>query len=89
MPTRINLVEFMTKTATTLGRIEALQDDCKQDLLEMKISCATIPKIEIGLSNHLATHDRISKRFFYPIVVILAASTIIFLLKAIFHVNIF
>jgi len=84
-----NLLDFMITTSEALGRIEATQEDCKRDLETMKTLCVTIPLIERGLNNHLTTHDKISKRLFYPVVVILTVSTIVFLLKAIFHINLF
>ena len=71
------LIQFMTDTAETLGRIEAQQTGAKEqaerDLTEVKddikairANCAIcldkIPLIETNLSNHLTMHNKQMER---------------------------
>jgi hypothetical protein len=44
--------------------------EIKSDLKELKIVSDKIPKMEIGLNNHLHSHDLIKKSVYYPVLVV-------------------
>ena len=72
------LVDFMTETCNTLGRIEQFQTESQKDRQQIhneisaikdtcRICSAKIPAIESGLNNHLQTHDKIVTYIAYPV----------------------
>lgn len=80
------LLDFMNKTAETLGRIEANQANTKEDIIEIKESTIKIPLIEIGLNNHLTAHSNLKRFFIWPISVTVITGTILSFLKWIIKV---
>lgn len=62
------LLDFMTETANALGRVEAKQDDYIKIIEEIKESTVKIPLIEMGLNNHLASHNRLNHYFIWPVI---------------------
>lgn len=80
------LLEFMTQTTKSLGRIEAYQETTNKDMAELKVQCDKIPLIEQGLNNHLSSHNRLKNGFMYPVSATLVAGIILSVLHWIFKV---
>ena len=70
-------LEFMLNTTETLTRIEANQVRNIKDVAELCKVCAKIPTIEVGLNNHLATHDKFKTRVTYSIIVAVSSGLIL------------
>jgi len=73
-------LDFMLDTTESLARIETNQNRNIQDVSDLCKICAKIPAIEIGLNNHLATHDKFKKRLTYPIYVTIVSGMILAIL---------
>lgn len=56
----------------SLALIEQDNRELKDDLKDLKLGTDKIPKMEIGLNNHLHAHDILRKSFYYPVAVIIA-----------------
>lgn len=63
------LLDFITDTATTLGRIETALDKNEEDHKEIKQHIVKLPAIELGLNNHLRSHDTFKRYVMYPVLV--------------------
>jgi len=77
MSTEARLLEFMTDTSKSLGRIEANQENLQKDFDYCRPQIDRIPLIEKGLSNHLTSHNRLRTYFVWPVSVIVSASIIL------------
>ena len=71
------LLEFITETTKSLGRIEAFQEIAQKERSELKIQCDKIPRIETGLNNHLTAHNRLKNLFIYPLSVSIGSGMVI------------
>lgn len=71
------LLDFIKDTSQALGGIQSTLVGVKDDIKELKENCKKIPKLEIGLTNHLSVHDKLSKRFIYPLSVAVGSGIIL------------
>lgn len=86
------LIDFMNSTSKCLGRIEKGQEveaeerkKLQKCIDEVDEKCKRISPIEIGLNNHLKTHDRLQNRLTYPLLVVVSGGVILTIIKYVFH----
>jgi len=78
-------LDFREKVIVSLTKIEYALDQNTKDHVEIKEAVAKIPKMEIGLNNHLSTHSNIKNYVYYPILVAIILSAIGLFCKLILH----
>jgi len=78
--------DFREKVITSLTKIESALIQNEKDHTEIKTVVSKIPAMEIGLNNHLKTHDTLKKAIFYPVAVIVIGGLITVFCKLVLHV---
>jgi hypothetical protein len=68
--------DFREKVIISLAKIEAALVENEKDHKEIKEMVSKIPPMELGLNNHLHTHDMIKKCVYYPVLVTVIAGII-------------
>lgn len=76
---------FETTVLVSLAKIEAALDQNELDHIEMKLLVAKIPKMEIGLNNHLSSHTNIKNYVYYPILVAIILTALGLFCKLVLH----
>jgi undecaprenyl pyrophosphate phosphatase UppP len=61
--------DFREKVITSLTKIEVALEQNEKDHTEIKAVVGKIPAMELGLNNHLHSHDRIKTYIYYPVAV--------------------
>lgn len=61
--------DFKDIVLVSLTKIESALDQNEKDHKEIKNMIVKIPAMEIGLNNHLRSHDAIKRYVFYPVLV--------------------
>ncbi len=77
---------FREKVLLALSRIELSLEQNEKDHVEIKSFVNKIPSMELGLNNHLHTHDTMKKYVFYPVSVGVILTLIGLLIKVVLKV---
>lgn len=78
--------EFKDIVLISLAKIEVALVQNEKDHIEIKAAVAKIPTMEIGLNNHLHSHDTIRKYVMYPVVVAVIIGVITLFFKMVLRV---
>lgn len=62
-------LDFREKVIVSLTKIESALDQNVKDHVEIKEAVSKIPEMEVGLNNHLSTHNHLKNYVFYPVIV--------------------
>ena len=65
----MNEQDFRETVLTSLAKMEMCLDQNEKDHVEIKTILVKIPVMEIGLTNHLRSHDNTKRYVLYPILV--------------------
>ena len=65
----MNEQDFKDTVLVSLAKIELALEQNEKDHTEIKGVVVKIPAMEVGLNNHLRSHDTIKRYVYYPILV--------------------
>ena len=82
------LLEWMTETSKTLGEIEGTVKQNTKMIDELRGACGKLPEIELGLNNHLSTHDKMQNRLWWPLALLIISWIVVLFLKLAFKISV-